>query len=100
MICGIGCERVKVYEAVEYLKNYRNIKYNAEIINMFLEFTAVYPVGSHVLLSDNTVGTVIRQNREYPDRPIVQVTENKPLNRQKIIDLTKINHIFVEKVLE
>ena len=23
MICGIGCKRVKVYEAIEYLKNYK-----------------------------------------------------------------------------
>lgn len=96
MICGIGCKRVKVHEAIEYLKNNKGVKYNAEIVNVFLEFTAVYPVGSHVLLSDNTVGTVIKQNKEHPDRPVVQIMENK----QKMIDLTKVNHIFIEKVLE
>lgn len=94
MICGIGCKRVKVHEALEYLKNYKGIKYNAEIVNVFLEFTAVYPVGSHVLLSDNSIGTVVKQNKEYPDRPVIQIMKNK------IIDLTKIDHLFIEKVLE
>lgn len=66
MICGIGCERVKVYEAVEYMKNYRGIKFPKEIVDTFLEFTAVYPVGSRVLLTDGRLGSVIRQNRNFP----------------------------------
>lgn len=103
MICGIGRKRIKVYEAVEYLKIFRGVKFSEDIVNVFLEFTAVYPAGSHVLLSDNTVGTVIRQNREFPDRPIVQIIKDKNGNAVKkpeTIDLIKINHIFIEKVLE
>lgn len=103
MICGIGRKRIKVYEAVEYLKVFRGVKFSADIVNVFLEFTAVYPAGSHVLLSDNTVGTVIRQNKEFPDRPVIQIIKDKngnAVSRQKIIDLIKINHIFIEKVLE
>lgn len=103
MICGIGRKRIKVYEAVEYLKVFRGVKFSADIVNVFLEFTAVYPAGSHVLLSDNTVGTVIRQNKEFPDRPVIQIIKDKNGNavgRQKIIDLIKVNHIFIEKVFE
>lgn len=103
MICGIGRKRIKVYEAVEYLKIFRGVKFSADIVNVFLEFTAVYPAGSHVLLSDNTIGTVIRQNREFPDRPIIQIIKDKngnAVNNPKTIDLIKVNHIFIEKVLE
>ncbi len=103
MICGIGRKRIKVYEAVEYLKVFRGVKFSEDIVNVFLEFTAVYPAGSHVLLSDNTVGIVIRQNREFPDRPIVQIIKDKngnAVNKPKTINLIKINHIFIEKVLE
>ena len=102
MICGIGCKRHKVYEAVEYLKMSKGIKYNADIVNVFLEFTAVYPAGSQVLLSDNSIGKVIRQNKEFPDRPIVQIIKDKNGNAvkgQSIIDLIKVNNIFIEKVL-
>ena len=95
MICGIGMKRRKVYEAVEYLKIYKGIKFKPEIVDVFLEFTAVYPAGSKVLLSDGRTGKVIRQNKEFPDRPVIQTD-----NDNKVTDLTKINNVFIEKVLE
>lgn len=103
MICGIGCKRVKVYEAVEYLKSYRGVKFNSEIVDVFLEFTAVYPAGSQVLLSDGSIGKVVRQNKEFPNRPVIQLIENEngeEVNEEIIVDLVKINNIFIEKVLE
>ena len=103
MICGIGCKRQKVYEAVEYLKMFRGLKYHKDIVDALLEFTAVYPAGSHVLLSDNSVGMVIRQNKEFPDRPVVQILKDKngnSINKQLIIDLIVINNLFIEKVVE
>lgn len=103
MICGIGCKRQRVYEAVEYLKMFKGLKYNKEIVDVFLEFTAVYPAGSHVLLSDNSIGSVIRQNKEFPDRPVVQIMKDKngkTVNKQIILDLIKVNNIFIEKVVE
>lgn len=103
MICGIGCKRHKVYEAVEYLKMFKGIKFNSEIVEVFLEFTAVYPAGSEVLLSDSSIGRVVRQNKEFPDRPIVQIIKDKngnAVSKQLLVDLVKVNNIFVEKVIE
>lgn len=94
MICGIGCKRVKVYEAVEYMKTYRDIHFPKEIVDTLLEFTAVYPAGSRVLLTNGQEGKVIRQNRDFSDRPVVQLKD------QTVIDLIKVNHVFIEKVLE
>ena len=103
MICGIGHKRQKVYKAVEYLKTFRGFYYDAIIVDAFLEFTAVYPVGSKVTLSDGAMGNVIRQNKEFPERPIIKIekpgTDTTNL-KNNILDLTKVNHIFVEKVLE
>lgn len=102
MICGIGCKRLKVYEAVEYLKTFKGTKYNPEIVDVFLEFTAVYPAGSEVLLSNHSIGRVIRQNKEFPDRPVVQIIKDKngkSVNNEDIVDLIKVNNIFIEKVL-
>lgn len=102
MICGIGCKRYKVYEAVEYLKSFKGVKFNSEIADVFLEFTAVYPAGSQVILSDGSIGKVIRQNKEFPDRPVIQIIKDKngkDVNNESIVDLIKINNIFIEKVL-
>lgn len=103
MICGIGCKRYKVYEAVEYLKSFKGIKYDSKIVDVFLEFTAVYPAGSQVLISDGSVGQVMRQNKEFPNRPVIQIVKDKngnSISDEVVIDLVKINNVFIEKVLQ
>ena len=103
MICGIGKERVKVHEAVEYIKNGRGISFDAQVVDEFLNFTAVYPAGSFVVTNEGEVGMVLKQNKEFPNRPVIQIIKDKDGNKMttKIIkDLTLINHIFIEKVLD
>ncbi|MBD5479899.1 MAG: HD domain-containing protein [Lachnospiraceae bacterium] len=103
MICGIGCDKVKVYEAVEYLRNYKNIKFNGTVVDMFLEFTAVYPVGTIVLTNEGETGLVIRQNKEFPDRPVIRIlTDRYGSKMQTDItkDLIEVQHVFIEKVLD
>ena len=103
MICGIGCKKVKVHEAVEYLKAYKDIKYSGKIVDTFLQFTAVYPVGTKVLTNDGESGIVIRQNREFSDRPVLRIITDKdgnPAGENNIRDLLKIHHVFIDKVLE
>lgn len=102
MISGIACKKLKVHEAVEYLRSLKNIKYYPQIVDALLEFTAVYPVGTRVLLSDNSSGQVIRQNKEFPDRPVIMLEKDVNGNiipHGKEIDLIKVNNIFIEKEL-
>ena len=94
MICGIGCQRTKVYEAIEYMKIYKGKRFSKEIVDALLQFTAVYPAGSTVLLTNGQTGKVVRQNKDFSDRPVIE------LKNHDIIDLVKINNVFIEKVLE
>ena len=101
MICGIGCERSKVYEAVEYLKTFRNIKFDGEIVDILLQFTAVYPAGSIVKTNEGETGVVLYQNKDFPDRPVIRITKDKKGKKVDVIkDLIQINHIFIEEVIE
>lgn len=103
LICGIGCKKIKVYEAVEYLKAYRNIKFSSRIVDTFLEFTAVYPVGTKVLTNEKETAVVIRQNKEFSDRPVLRIladADGNPVEEERIKDMVKIHHIFIEKVME
>lgn len=100
MICGIGRERVKVHEAIEYLRTLKGIKFYSEAVDSLLEFTAMYPVGSMVVLTDGSQGKVVRQNSDFPDRPVVLLSKDKNGNiipRGKELDLVKVNNIFIEK---
>lgn len=103
MICGIGRKRMKIYEAVEYLKSFKNILFDGRIVDALLEFTAVYPSGSVVVTNEGSIAVVIKQNKHFPERPIIQVTRDKfgnPIEEDNIIDLVKVNNIFIDSVLE
>lgn len=100
MICGIGCKRVKVYEAVEYLKNFKDIKYDGRIVDIFLEFTAVYPAGTYVRTNEGEIGIVMRQNKQFPGRPVLRIVEDRNGDAVNIIkDLLEVNNIYIKEVI-
>lgn len=103
MICGIGCRCVKTYQAIEYLKSFKNIKFDGTIVDEFLKIIAAYPTGSKVLLNTGEVAVVTGQNKGFPERPFLRIEEDqfrKPLFKEKVIDLLKENSIFIEDVLD
>lgn len=103
MICGIACRRVKVYEAVEYLKSYKNTLFDGRIVDIFLGFAAVYPAGTQVLTNEGELAMVLSQNQEFPDRPVIRILKDKDGNQVKgevIKDLVKIHNIFIERALD
>lgn len=102
MICGIGCRRVKTYKAIEYLKFFKNIKFDGTIVDEFLKIVAAYPTGSQVLLNSGEVAVVTGQNKGFPERPLLRVIKDqfkRPLFREREIDLLKENSVFIEDVL-
>lgn len=103
MICGIGYKRVKVYEAIEFMKAYKNKLFNAKIVDTFLSFTAVYPSGTHVLTNEGEVGIVVAQNKDFQDRPIIRILKDKTgkdLETEVMKDLVKVHNIFIERALD
>lgn len=103
LICGIGCKRVKVYEAIQYLKKNRDILFDRSVVDVFLEFTAVYPAGSYVLTSEGEVGIVLRQNKNNPDRPFIKIVYNKMGNmvqHDMVKDLSLLEDVYIEKVVD
>ena len=103
MICGIAQKQVKVYEAVEYLKNFKKVKFDDKIVDVFLSFTAVYPAGSKVVTNEGEVAIVLAQNKEFQDRPVIRILKDKDgndLKEEKILDLVKVHNIFIDKVLD
>lgn len=103
MICGITRKRMKVYEAIEYLKTFKTVLFDSKIVDAFLEFTAVYPAGSHVVTNEGELAVVVAQNKDFQDRPKIRILKDKDGNDVKeetIKDLVKIHNIFIEKVID
>ena len=92
MICGIGCNQMKVYEAVEYLRAFKIDRYNERFVDTFLNFTAVYPAGSKVLLSDGRIAVVDHQNLKFPERPVIMIDK-------ELLNLMDHPYLVIEKVL-
>lgn len=102
MIRGIGCKRVKIYKAVEYLKAFQNVKFDGRIVDEFLKIMAFYPVGSQVVLSTGENGVVIRQNKGFPERPVIRILVEKDETEDKrtlVRNLLYENSVFVEDVI-
>lgn len=103
LICGIGCKKVKVYEAIKYLRANRDILFDSSVVDVFLEFTAVYPAGSYVLTNEGEIGIVLRQNKNFPDRPFIKIVYDQTGNiiqYEVVKDLSILENIYIEKVVE
>lgn len=94
MICGIGTKRKKVHEAIEYIRYHSGTRYNKQVCDTFLEFIILYPNGTKVFLNNGKEAIVVGQNKYLKERPIIKLQEN-----QEIIDMMKVNTIFIEKIL-
>ncbi len=103
MICGIGCKRIKVHEAIENLKSSKNVLFDGKVIDTFLSFTAVYPAGTQVLTNEGELAVVLSQNKNFQDRPVIRILKDKNGNDVKgevIKDLEKVHNIFIEKIID
>lgn len=97
------------HEAIRKLYDWRNIDFQDELVEQFIQCLGVYPIGTLVELSSGEVGIVLSQNRVRRLRPKVLMI----LNSDKIayggaptIDLMMQNHqhsgasLEIDKILE
>lgn len=103
MLCGIGCRKHNVREALQYIKNGRDIYFEGKIVDYFLEFIAAYPVGTTVITNKGDEAIVIEQNEHYTDRPKINLIKDKygqEYNLKKIVDLSKDDTVYIDVVKE
>ena len=103
LISGIGCRRIKVYEAIEFLKVYANHWYDKEVVRIMLQFLAMYPVGSKVMTDDGSISLVVGQNNSFTDRPTIKLLKDKDGNIVKdevIYNLMEMRNIIIVSVVD
>ncbi len=99
VICGIGYEKLKVHEVIEYLKIYKGLTFSEEVVNELFTFVAVYPAGSKVITSNGEKAVVIGQNKGFPERPILKLLTDRDGNEvteDVTIDLLEHNSMFIK----
>ena len=103
ILCGIGVKRGNVRQALEYIRNGRDILFEGRIVDYFLEFIAAYPVGTTVITSTGDEAVVIEQNEHFTDRPKIKLIKDRNGNEykeEKLIDLLENDDISIEYVKE
>lgn len=98
LISGVGSTKLKIYEAIEYIKANQGIKYDATITDKLLESVAVYPVGINVITSEGEMGVVVRQNHKFTDRPVIKMlkhADGSTYNDDVEKDLMKYLTLFI-----
>jgi len=64
---------INPYEAIKFIIEKKNHVFDGSVINRFVDFLSIYPVGTLVLLNTNEVGIIIGSNDGYPTRCITKV---------------------------
>ena len=75
-------EPISPSEAVEYIMANAGAEFDPELVNIFMQRIAVYPVGAEVSLSDGRTAVVVENYREFILRPKIKVVPSG-----EIIDL-------------
>jgi len=103
MVYGNLEPRKKVYEAMDEIKISAGNKYDGELVKIFLRSVATYPTGSLVHLNDQRKGLVLRQNADFPTRPVIRLVEQGPGEewiRKEDIDLAEEITLFIIDTIE
>lgn len=88
-------------EAYEFILGGAGSLFDWELVNLFKNNFSIYPLGVCVRLSNGIEGFVVRENKGFPDRPVIRVTYDKNgLGLEPIeIDLLEKIDICIDKVL-
>lgn len=80
-------------DALEYLMANVGTMFNLDIVKTFMKYIALYPIGTKVLLSNNEVATIYKNNLECLARPIVKIQNGKIIDLYKNLNLTIVKSL-------
>jgi HD-GYP domain-containing protein (c-di-GMP phosphodiesterase class II) len=83
--------------AVNYLIEHAETKFDLKLVSVFVKQIAIYPYGSMVRLSNNAVGIVKEQNKNFPLRPVVRIITDEKGNDVPMyeLDLMKVLSVTI-----
>lgn len=95
-------KRFNPNEAYELILSGSGTSFDPSIVQKLRMTFFVYPLGSCIRLSNGVEGFVVRQNKSFPDRPVIRVTYDT-VTRQPIspyeVDLMSNWNVVVEEVI-
>jgi len=83
--------------AVNYLVECAETQFDLKLVSVLIKQIAIYPNGSMVRLSNNVIGIVKEQNKNFPLRPIIRVINDEFGNEIEMyeIDLMQVLSVTI-----
>jgi hypothetical protein len=103
MIYGNLMPRYKVRDAMDYIMSQAGVKFDFEMVQLFMESVAAYPIGITVITNEGDTAVVVRQNYKFPVRPVIRLLKNAdgvPYEGEEERDLTKCLTLFIVDSVE
>lgn len=91
-------KKLKPNEVYEYITSLGINHFDPRVIESFVKYVTIYPIGTGVLLNTKERGLVINDNRSMPTRPVVRIVYDdkmKRLNNFKEIDISEQSNVFI-----
>lgn len=94
--------RYPMEEVIEFLMALSGTRFEPATVRAFLNCVSFYPVGTRVTLNTGEYGVVVKANRGFPTRPVVQILGNQYglVNPPYELDLTMHPTYFVVNCLD
>lgn len=83
--------KINVHKALGIIFNLKGTSFYPILVDKFIKFLGIYPVGSIVLLNSGEKAIVVEQNNQNLLRPKIRIVMNKNNHYQKIVDLDLCN---------
>lgn len=77
-------------------------QFDPEVLEVFLENVAIYPMGSVVSLNSGEIGIVVDMNKGHQTRPVVRIiydSEHRKVHHMQEVDLSKYPDMYIAKLL-
>jgi putative nucleotidyltransferase with HDIG domain len=91
-------KKLKTNEVFEYLTAHGHFHFDPAVIESFVKYIDLYPVGSGVILNTKERGVVVRQNDKHPTRPVVRILHdenNRGMVKYHELDLSKSTGSYI-----
>jgi HD-GYP domain-containing protein (c-di-GMP phosphodiesterase class II) len=85
-------------EAYEYILGGSGTIFDPVIITKFRETFSIYSIGSKVKLSNGVEGNILRQNKNFPDRPVVIAEKEDVYSKKFSYEIDLLNETKVSIV--
>lgn len=91
-------KKLKPNEVFEYITSLGAHHFDPKVIENFVKYVTVYPVGTGVMLNTRERGLVIKANRIMPTKPVIRVVydeQQKKMGNFYEMDLAEKTNLFI-----